>query len=129
MSKQAPTTDRPDPIIEYYKQFVDREALRENLKLTPEQRLQKLEERAEAAAQSKVRRPVFDPPPRWEAISDTGPDRTTDPVIELYKRDVDRTLLRANLQRTVEHRLQQLDAMGEFAEKLQAAVRRSQNRT
>lgn len=35
---------KPDPVIEYYKQFVDRTLLRENLKLTPDQRLQKLQE-------------------------------------------------------------------------------------
>ncbi len=32
-----------DPVIEYYKQFVDREALRENFKLTVEQRIHKHE--------------------------------------------------------------------------------------
>jgi hypothetical protein len=32
----------PDPVIEYYKKDVDRSLLRENLKLTPEQRLDKL---------------------------------------------------------------------------------------
>lgn len=31
-----------DPVIEAYKQHVDRSLLRENLKLTPEERLQKL---------------------------------------------------------------------------------------
>ena len=33
----------PDPVIEAYKKDVDRTLLRENLKLTPEQRLQKLQ--------------------------------------------------------------------------------------
>ncbi len=32
----------PDPVIEAYKKDVDRTLLRENLKLTPEERLQKL---------------------------------------------------------------------------------------
>jgi hypothetical protein len=32
----------PDPVIEYYKKDVDRTLLRENLKLTPQQRLDKL---------------------------------------------------------------------------------------
>ena len=32
----------PDPVIEYYKKDVDRTLLREHLKLTPEQRLEKL---------------------------------------------------------------------------------------
>jgi hypothetical protein len=33
-----------DPVIEVYKQGVDRTLLRENLKLTPEQRLAKLQD-------------------------------------------------------------------------------------
>ena len=33
----------PDPVIEAYKKDVDRTLLRENLKLTPEQRLMKLQ--------------------------------------------------------------------------------------
>jgi hypothetical protein len=32
----------PDPVIEYYKKDVDRTLLREHLKLTPPQRLEKL---------------------------------------------------------------------------------------
>ncbi len=34
----------PDPVIEFYKKDVDRTLLRENLKLTPEQRLHKLQD-------------------------------------------------------------------------------------
>lgn len=32
----------PDPVIEYFKKDVDRTLLREHLKLTPQQRLEKL---------------------------------------------------------------------------------------
>jgi hypothetical protein len=32
----------PDPVIEYYKKDIDRTLLREHLKLTPQQRLEKL---------------------------------------------------------------------------------------
>lgn len=35
---------RPDPVIEAYKVHVDRTLLRENLKLTPDERLARLEE-------------------------------------------------------------------------------------
>ena len=38
--KQAPP-DYVDPVVEYYKKDVDRTLLRENLKLTVEERLQK----------------------------------------------------------------------------------------
>lgn len=45
----------------------------------------------------------------------------TDPVIERYKRDVDRTLLRENLRLTVEERIQKLIRLQRFAEELRRA--------
>ena len=47
-----------------------------------------------------------------------------DPVIEVYKRDIDRTLLRENLKLTVEQRMENLMAMQRFAEELRKAGRR-----
>jgi len=45
------------------------------------------------------------------------PDRfEPDPVIEAYKKDIDRTLLRQNLRRTVAERLANLVAMQRLAE-------------
>ena len=120
-------TQRPDPIIEYYKQFVDREAIRANLKLTPEERLQKLEKESQTSLQMLDREPVGPPIP-WKAVSDTGPSRVTNPVIELYKRDVDRTLLRENLRKSPEQRLQQLESMAELVQALQSAAGRKRAR-
>ena len=40
----VPVSLEPDPVIELYKRDVDRTLLRENLKLTPEQRRQKLQD-------------------------------------------------------------------------------------
>jgi hypothetical protein len=51
-----------------------------------------------------------------------------DPVIERYKQDVDRTLIRANLQRTPEERLRNLMALQRFAEELRAAGQRARGR-
>ena len=48
-----------------------------------------------------------------------------DPVIEVYKKDVDRTLLRENLKLTVEERLQKLMRLQRFADELQRAGRRA----
>lgn len=48
-----------------------------------------------------------------------------DPVIEAYKRDVDRTLLRENLRRTVEERLLRLMDLQRFAQGLREAGRRA----
>lgn len=39
-----PVSLEPDPVIEAYKRDIDRTLLRENLKLTPEQRLLKLQD-------------------------------------------------------------------------------------
>ncbi len=44
-----------------------------------------------------------------------------DPVIEAYKKDVDRTLIRRNLALTAEERLVQLTRLQEFAEELRRA--------
>jgi hypothetical protein len=46
-----------------------------------------------------------------------------DPVIEAYKRDVDRTLIRENLRLSVEERFEKLVRLQEFAEELRRAGR------
>jgi hypothetical protein len=48
-----------------------------------------------------------------------------DPVIEAYKKDIDRTLLRENLRRTVEERLRDLMRLQRFAEEWGRAGRRA----
>ena len=45
----------------------------------------------------------------------------SDPVIEAYKRDIDRTLLRENLKLSVEERLRRLMELQKFAEELRKA--------
>jgi hypothetical protein len=47
-----------------------------------------------------------------------------DPVIEAYKKDIDRTLLRENLKLTPEQRLQKLQAFVDFLSGLRDAPRR-----
>ena len=44
-----------------------------------------------------------------------------DPVIEAYKRDLDRSLIRASLKRSVEERLEALMELQRFAEELRRA--------
>ena len=48
-----------------------------------------------------------------------------DPVIEAYKKDIDRTLLRANLMRTVAERMANLVALQRFAEEVRRAGRKA----
>lgn len=47
-----------------------------------------------------------------------------DPVIDAYKRDVDRTLIRENLKLTVDERFQRLRQLQRVAEELRHAKRR-----
>ena len=48
-----------------------------------------------------------------------------DPVIEAFKKDIDRTLIRENLRLSVEQRFEQLMKLQEFAEELRRAGRES----
>lgn len=48
---------------------------------------------------------------------------STDPVVEAYKRDVDRSLIRRNLRRSVEERIEALMELQRFAEELRRAGR------
>jgi hypothetical protein len=50
---------------------------------------------------------------------------TSDPVIEAYKRHIDRTLIRQNLRLTVDQRFRQLMELQRFAEELQNAGRKA----
>ena len=51
-----------------------------------------------------------------------------DPVIEAYKRDIDRTLLRENLEHSVEERFLRLMELQRFAAELRRAGRKAANR-
>lgn len=50
-----------------------------------------------------------------------APADFVDPVIEVYKKDVDRGLLRENLKLTVQQRFDKFIAFMEFAEELRKA--------
>ena len=51
-----------------------------------------------------------------------------DPVIEAYKKDVDRTLIRENLKKSVDERLRSLVAQERFAQELRRAMREAQRK-
>ena len=48
----------------------------------------------------------------------------SDPVLEAYKKDVDRTLLRANLRRTVTERIETLMELQKLADEARRAGRK-----
>jgi len=50
-----------------------------------------------------------------------------DPVIEAYKKDVDRSLIRENLRLTVEQRFEKLMRLQQFAEEMRRAGRKSRD--
>jgi hypothetical protein len=52
----------------------------------------------------------------------------SDPVIEAYKKDIDRTLIRENLKLTVEERFRKAMALQRFAEELRRAGREARSR-
>ena len=62
-----------------------------------------------------------------EAKNQPGPQTagrdSMDDVIEVYKRDIDRTLLRENLKLSVEERFRNLERLQRFAAELRRAGR------
>lgn len=58
-------------------------------------------------------------------MSDESKASWLDPIIEAYKKDVDRTLIRENLKLTVDQRLQNLEALLADAEEVRRAMRAS----
>jgi len=56
--------------------------------------------------------------------SDLAPADYCDPVIEAYKKDVDRTLLRENLKLTVEERIRKAESFHRAIERMRGALQR-----
>lgn len=57
-----------------------------------------------------------------------APRPDPDPVVEAYKKDIDRTLIRENLKLTVEERFRKAMALARFAEELRRAGREARAR-
>jgi hypothetical protein len=68
--------------------------------------------------QTGEQKPV--PPP-----VELAPPDYCDPVIEAYKKDVDRTLLRENLKLTVEERFRKFERFMEYVHELREAGRKA----
>ena len=56
---------------------------------------------------------------------DLAPPDYRDPVIEVFKKDVDRTLLRENLKLSPEERLRKFESFAEYARELREAGQRA----
>ncbi len=59
----------------------------------------------------------------YELRVELVPMEPADPVIDAYKRDVDRTLLRANLSRSIDERLSSMADLHRLGDELARAVR------
>jgi hypothetical protein len=59
------------------------------------------------------------------ALDTLAPPDYIDPVIEAYKKDVDRTLLRENLKLTVDERFRKFESVARYARELRDAGLRS----
>jgi hypothetical protein len=57
-----------------------------------------------------------------------APRRELDPVVEAYKRDIDRTLIRENLKLSVDERFRKAMALARFADELRRAGREARVR-
>ena len=55
-------------------------------------------------------------------------DRELDPVVEAYKKDIDRTLIRENLKLSVEERFRKAMALARFADELRRASKEARPR-
>jgi len=121
-------------LIEYFKKQVDRGALRENLKLTPAERLEKFERALRekypdqlASASVQPLRESATPYSTSEAKNDPVGDAPSD-LVEAFKKDVDRTLLIENLKLTPAERMEKFLGFMEMVYEVREAGRRSRER-
>ena len=61
-------------------------------------------------------------------VNPDDPRPDVDPVVEVYKAGLDRSLIRENLRRSIEERLEALATLQEFADELRRAGRRARPR-
>ena len=60
----------------------------------------------------------------YRPLPELAPPDVFDPVIEAYKKDIDRTLLRENLKLTVDERFRKLRSFMKFAHGIRGAATR-----
>jgi|SRR6266850_4845439 len=115
----------PDPVIEFYMGKVDRAAIRENLKLTPGQRVERFQQRMEAmtggvpaSSDSSELKEALNSAPIPFTLSDS------DLVVDAYMGGIDRTLIRENLKLSPDQRLLKFQDFMEFLDQMrQAGIR------
>ena len=66
--------------------------------------------------------------PTKRRADELSPADYRDPVVEAYKKDVDRTLLRENLKLTVDERFRKFQSFARYASELREAGRRARSK-
>lgn len=93
-----------------------------NLQALPDRELRQLEQQIANEWRSRLATA-----PNGEVTETaTTPALRPDPIIEAYKRGVDRTLIRANLKLSVRERLENLMRLQKFADELRKAGKQTQ---
>ena len=67
---------------------------------------------------------IRESPAGYHALPELAPPDVFDPVIEAYKKDIDRTLLRENLELTVDERFRKFQSFMKFAHGIRGAATR-----
>ncbi|HMJ66050.1 MAG TPA: hypothetical protein VK615_11935 [Candidatus Binatia bacterium] len=127
--------DETTELIEYFKKQVNREALRENLKLTPAERLEKFErlarekypDRSTPAPGSVPVQPLHESAALYSIGNPNNDRRSNAPsdLVEAFKKDIDRTLLIENLKLTPAQRIEKFLGFMEMVYEVREAGRRS----
>lgn len=68
-----------------------------------------------------------EPEPTSAAARELAPPDFYDPVIEVYKKDLDRTLLRENLKLTVQERFEKFERFMKYVAELREAGQRARS--
>jgi len=68
-------------------------------------------------------------PPEALLMNEPKYNRIIDPLVEAYKKDVDRTLIRENLRLSVEERFEKLMRLQAFADELRRSGKQQEQRS
>lgn len=105
-------------------QGIDRTLIRQRLALSPQERFEPAAAEARSlAAFEEAIRPGYTSAMGSPARDSARSGSEVDPVIEVYKADVDRTLLRDSMRKSPEERLDDLQRLHDFALELGRAGR------
>jgi hypothetical protein len=122
--------EETNELLEHFKAQVNREAIRENLKLTPAQRVEKMQRllREKYPPVESVQNLALREEPEASAQNGLAMDDSDLDLVEAFKKDIDRTLLIENLKRTPAQRMERFAGCMESVYELRRAGREMRER-